>query len=66
MIWEQIGQHEALYIVAFFFIVELLLTFPTWFSIWEDILISVHRGTQLSLPQGSHIAQEGSATDLSK
>lgn len=38
------------WVVFFFNIVELLLTFPTWFAIWEDILISAQRDTQLSLP----------------
>lgn len=50
MTWEQMGQQEALYIVAFLLIVELLLTFPSQFTIW-DILIMYNRSVQFCLPR---------------
>lgn len=60
MIWEQMGQHEALYRVVFFKNVELLLTSPSWFTAW-DILMSVHRGAQFCLP-GAPIWLRGQET----
>lgn len=58
MACKYIGPRGALYIVVGL-IVQSLLTLSTWLKIWENILISLFRGTHLPVVSGSN--REGSA-----